>query len=324
MRQLSRCLPLLALLPTFIDAQSPPDELHRLLEKSQQETNQGQYDAAEADLTLALAQARASNNRVLEFRADESLSRLKERQNDLDAAELWLNSAVECLRRYNPGSESVALLDLQAFYAHHHLLGKEADNIKRMIEAWSSVAGSDSLGVASLTESLAQVHFSTGDNASAERELRSVIAIYEKNGISASFACDLVRRHLLKVLTKVGDQDAMAELRTYIQPDPPRRERPDVFPHVISQTEPKYPEKTLKTRLSTSVAIALDVDETGHPQNLRLLQPMGLGFDENAVATVSTWRFRPATRNGVPVACGAEVVVTFRLYPNTQPVKSSQ
>jgi Gram-negative bacterial TonB protein C-terminal len=33
-----------------------------------------------------------------------------------------------------------------------------------------------------------------------------------------------------------------------------------------------------------------------------VVHPLGMGLDENAVATVSTWRFAPATKDGQPVA----------------------
>ena len=68
--------------------------------------------------------------------------------------------------------------------------------------------------------------------------------------------------------------------------------------------------------MSGSVGIALEVDATGHPQNIRVIGPLGLGFDENAVAAVNSWTFKPATKNGGPIACGAIVSVNFRLIAN--------
>ena len=323
MRRSSRYILLLALLPTSIEARLAPDDLNRLVEKSQQEANHSQYADAEADLTRALAQAKAGNNIGVEVAADEQFSSIKEHQNDLDGAELWLYNAVDSLKRSNPGSQFVALMDLQDFYARHHLLGKEVDNLKRIIDAWSSSAGSDSLGVASFTDSLAQVHFLTGDSASAERELRSVLAIYEKNGMSTSPACDLVRRHLITVLTKEGNQAAVAEMTPFLQSASPHQQHPDFFPQVISKPEPKYPEKALQTKLGGFVSVVIEVDETGHPQNLRIVRPLGLGFDENAIAAIRTWTFKPATKDGVPVSCDAMVSVEFRLYPKNYPKNQS-
>jgi hypothetical protein len=39
-----------------------------------------------------------------------------------------------------------------------------------------------------------------------------------------------------------------------------------------------------------------------------------LGLDEEAVKTVSTWRFKPAMRQGVSVPVRVQVEVSFRLF----------
>jgi outer membrane biosynthesis protein TonB len=39
-----------------------------------------------------------------------------------------------------------------------------------------------------------------------------------------------------------------------------------------------------------------------------------MGLDERAIATVSTWRFEPATLHGSPVAVAINVEVNFRLF----------
>ena len=40
---------------------------------------------------------------------------------------------------------------------------------------------------------------------------------------------------------------------------------------------------------------------------------LGLGLDEQAVEAVRQWRFRPALKDGKPLAIEAEVEVTFHL-----------
>jgi TonB family protein len=39
-----------------------------------------------------------------------------------------------------------------------------------------------------------------------------------------------------------------------------------------------------------------------------------MGLDEEAVKTVSTWRFKPALQHGVPVPVQVQVEVSFRLF----------
>jgi protein TonB len=48
---------------------------------------------------------------------------------------------------------------------------------------------------------------------------------------------------------------------------------------------------------------------------LKFLWPgNGTGLDEKAIEAVKSWRFRPATLNGQPVATQIAVQVDFHLY----------
>jgi TonB family protein len=62
-----------------------------------------------------------------------------------------------------------------------------------------------------------------------------------------------------------------------------------------------------------TVALVVEIDARGVPQNIRVQQGLGFGLDERAVEAVRSWRFRPATRNGRPVPSGARIDVSFRL-----------
>ena len=53
------------------------------------------------------------------------------------------------------------------------------------------------------------------------------------------------------------------------------------------------------------------------PRNITLVSPLGFGLDERAHDNIEKWRFKPAEKNGSPVAVTANVQVNFRLL-NTQ------
>ena len=84
-------------------------------------------------------------------------------------------------------------------------------------------------------------------------------------------------------------------------------------PSVIKQVQPDYSEQARKARLQGTVIVALVVDETGKPRDLRVIRPLGLGLDEKAMVAVRQWMFKPGMKDGKSVATQATIEVTFRL-----------
>ncbi|HSE48406.1 MAG TPA: energy transducer TonB [Terriglobales bacterium] len=59
------------------------------------------------------------------------------------------------------------------------------------------------------------------------------------------------------------------------------------------------------------VIVEVTIDEHGSVIEQRLLQGIGYGIDERVLALLRDWRFRPATRNGVPIASKHDVHFHF-------------
>ncbi|MCG8456171.1 MAG: energy transducer TonB, partial [Holophagales bacterium] len=55
------------------------------------------------------------------------------------------------------------------------------------------------------------------------------------------------------------------------------------------------------------------VDENGDVQNLEVVKGLPFGLDASALETVQTWKFRPATLDGRPVAVYYHFQVSFAL-----------
>jgi protein TonB len=68
-----------------------------------------------------------------------------------------------------------------------------------------------------------------------------------------------------------------------------------------------------RERIEGVVLISTTVNEQGMPTEIRVERPAGHGLDENAVAAVSQYRFRPATLDGKPIAVRIRIEVSFRL-----------
>jgi TonB family protein len=84
-------------------------------------------------------------------------------------------------------------------------------------------------------------------------------------------------------------------------------------PKIIERPEPHYSEEARVAKLEGSVLLSLVVGEDGQARDLRVRKSLGLGLDENAIATVSRWRFEPGTKEGRAVAVQTVVEVNFRL-----------
>jgi TonB family protein len=76
--------------------------------------------------------------------------------------------------------------------------------------------------------------------------------------------------------------------------------------------------------LQGSVVVYLEVDPTGDVENTQIIQSLGLGLDENAVAAVKQWRFKPGTIDGMPAKMAQSAEVTFSLdHSNSWQIRRS-
>ncbi len=62
------------------------------------------------------------------------------------------------------------------------------------------------------------------------------------------------------------------------------------------------------------VVLEILVDDKGKVQQPKIIRPVGYGLDEEAVATVRTWSFKPATQDGKPVPMHMAIEVAFNQY----------
>ena len=84
-------------------------------------------------------------------------------------------------------------------------------------------------------------------------------------------------------------------------------------PALVYKLEPEYSDQARQAKFQGTVLLRIIVDENGIPREIRVTRPLGLGLDEKAIEAVRHWRFRPARKDGKPVAVEATVEVNFRL-----------
>jgi periplasmic protein TonB len=85
-------------------------------------------------------------------------------------------------------------------------------------------------------------------------------------------------------------------------------------PRAIYSPEPEFSEEARKAKYQGVCTLGVIVDADGHPTNIRVLNSLGMGLDEKAIAAVKTWRFEPAMKDGHPVRFEIAVEVDFHLY----------
>lgn len=87
-----------------------------------------------------------------------------------------------------------------------------------------------------------------------------------------------------------------------------------VAPTPVYQPDPDYSDRARDAKYQGTVILGVVVDSSGRVSRVKLLRALGRGLDEKAMEKVEIWKFKPATRNGQPVAVEVNVEVTFNLY----------
>jgi protein TonB len=84
-------------------------------------------------------------------------------------------------------------------------------------------------------------------------------------------------------------------------------------PVLIHCVEPEFSEEARKAKRSGVVKLLADIDASGRPRNIRVVQSLGVGLDERAIGALELWQLKPGTKDGKPVAVSALVEVSFHL-----------
>lgn len=84
-------------------------------------------------------------------------------------------------------------------------------------------------------------------------------------------------------------------------------------PEVVYRVDPPYTEPARRSRVQGVVVLEAIIDREGNVTDVRVIKPLPEGLDEAARRAVLQWKFRPGTRNGVPVPVIFSLTVSFRL-----------
>jgi TonB family protein len=87
-----------------------------------------------------------------------------------------------------------------------------------------------------------------------------------------------------------------------------------VAPQLIYAPDPKFSEQARRAKYGGTAVVSLVVDARGNPQNVQVVRHLQMGLDEQALAAVTHYKFKPATMQGKPVPVAVYVQVTFKIY----------
>ncbi len=105
--------------------------------------------------------------------------------------------------------------------------------------------------------------------------------------------------------------DGVAELSNH---PVPRLGKGITPPKAVSAPNPPFSEEARSAKYQGTTLLAIAVGKTGQVRRIRIVRPLGMGLDQKAVEAVSTWQFRPATKDGEPIDVEVQVEVDFHLY----------
>ena len=95
-------------------------------------------------------------------------------------------------------------------------------------------------------------------------------------------------------------------------------------PTIVEYIEAVYPPDALEQSIEATVRLRIELDETGAVKSVAVIEPVGNGFDEAAVAAVQQMTFTPAATTEGPVPVIFEFAYGFVLKPDPEPPPESQ
>jgi TonB family protein len=85
-------------------------------------------------------------------------------------------------------------------------------------------------------------------------------------------------------------------------------------PKPIYTPEPQYSVPAKDLKIQGVCVLKAIIDKEGKVTKPELVTPLGAGLDEQAIAAIQKWKFKPATRNGQPVSVQMGLEMSFNFF----------
>ncbi len=90
-------------------------------------------------------------------------------------------------------------------------------------------------------------------------------------------------------------------------------------PQMIYAPNPKFSPQAREAGYGGVATVSLIVDAQGNPQNVHMVNHLKMGLDEEALAAVKQYKFKPATLQGKPVPVEVNIEINFKIQLPAQP-----
>ena len=87
----------------------------------------------------------------------------------------------------------------------------------------------------------------------------------------------------------------------------------------LSGENPQYSKIAKEARLQGTVILEAIIDQNGDVTRVRPIKSLPLELTDNAIASVKTWKYEPATLEGKPVSVYYQLTINFRLNGEKKP-----
>ena len=93
----------------------------------------------------------------------------------------------------------------------------------------------------------------------------------------------------------------------------PERATHLIRPELIHQVEPVYPERARLSRIEGMVMMSVRTDTEGNVKSVTVLRSDSTILNQAAIDAVKQWKYKPISRNGIPIPIVTTVAVKFKL-----------
>jgi protein TonB len=82
-------------------------------------------------------------------------------------------------------------------------------------------------------------------------------------------------------------------------------------PVAVRTVAPIYPESMRRDHVSGVVLVSCEIDDHGNVGETKVVKSSNSEFEEPALAALRRWKFKPAQRDGAPVAMHVSIPIKF-------------